>query len=49
VAKIVRLALGRTILRESDFFLLDKSLSNIDANLRAKMLRETSESIKTLT
>ena len=38
-----RVALGRTIVREPDVFLLDEPLSNLDAKLRASMRTEISK------
>ena len=35
-----RVALGRAIVRESDFFLMDEPLSNLDAKLRVQMRTE---------
>ena len=35
-----RVALGRAIVRESDYFLMDEPLSNLDAKLRVQMRTE---------
>lgn len=38
-----RVALGRSIVRDADFFLMDEPLSNLDAKLRVQMRYEISE------
>ncbi len=43
-----RVALGRAIIRQPDLYLLDEPLSNLDADLRAKMRRELVELQKNL-
>lgn len=43
-----RVALGRTLVREADVFLLDEPLSNLDAKLRAHMRIELSQLHRTV-
>jgi ABC-type sugar transport system ATPase subunit len=43
-----RVALGRAIIRKPDIFLLDEPLSNLDADLRARMRKEIVKLVKKL-